>query len=101
MAPRASTGRFGRLHRPFLLAALALLTLSTHRAQAGFLAVLGFDAANLPYSVVVGDFDRDGKLDLAVANSGSNTVSVMLGNGDGTFQSPRNFPVGSFPRGLA
>ena len=34
----------------------------------------------------MGDFNGDGKLDLAVANYGSNTVSVLLGNGDGTFQ---------------
>ena len=34
----------------------------------------------------MGDFNGDGKLDLAVANYGSNTVSVLLGNGNGTFQ---------------
>src|SRR5690242_7957054 len=31
-----------------------------------------------PNSVVVGDFNGDGKLDLAIANEGSNTVSVLL-----------------------
>jgi hypothetical protein len=39
-----------------------------------------------PYSVTTGDLDGDGDLDLAVANLGSDTVSVLLGNGDGTFQ---------------
>jgi uncharacterized repeat protein (TIGR01451 family) len=39
-----------------------------------------------PWQVVVGDFNGDGKPDLAVANSGSNFVSILLGNGDGTFQ---------------
>ncbi len=33
--------------------------------------------------------------DLAVANAGSNNVSVLLGNGDGTFQAAVNYPVGS------
>jgi hypothetical protein len=41
-----------------------------------------------PVSLVVGDFDRDGEADLVTANRGSNDVSVLLGNGDGTFQTP-------------
>ena len=47
-----------------------------------------------PYSVAMGDFNGDGHLDLAVANGGSNDVSVLLGNGDGTFQAARNFGAG-------
>jgi uncharacterized repeat protein (TIGR01451 family) len=38
-----------------------------------------------PEGVRAGDLDGDGKLDLAVANYGSSSVSVLLGNGDGTF----------------
>src|SRR5438034_741092 len=38
-----------------------------------------------PESVAVGDFNGDGIQDLAVANTGSSTVSILLGNGDGTF----------------
>ncbi len=45
-----------------------------------------FAAGKGPISVVTGDFNRDGKLDLAVANRLDNTVSILLGNGDGTFQ---------------
>jgi FG-GAP-like repeat len=51
--------------------------------------------------VAVGDFNGDGKLDLAVANNGSNNVSVLLGNGDGTFQPALNFTVGSNPSSVA
>jgi len=39
-----------------------------------------------PSSVVVGDFNGDGKVDLAVVNTAGNTISILLGNGDGTFQ---------------
>ena len=45
----------------------------------------------------VGDFTGDGHLDLAVANLSSNTVSVLLGNGDGTFQAQVTYAVGSEP----
>jgi len=49
----------------------------------------GFAAA-----VAVADVNKDGKLDLVVANSFSNTVGVLLGNGDGTFQAVQTFGSG-------
>ena len=48
---------------------------------------------NSHYSVTVGDFNGDGKLDLAVAEG--NNVSVLLGNGDGTFKAPINSATGT------
>ena len=50
--------------------------------------------------IVAGDFTGDGHLDLAVANSGSNTVSVLLGNGDGTFQPQVTYAVGQAPQAI-
>ena len=47
------------------------------------------------------DFDRDGRVDLAVANIDANTVTILLGGGDGTFPSIQNVGVGRTPRGLA
>src|SRR5260370_448434 len=50
-----------------------------------------------PNSIVAGDFNGDGRLDLAVADGFSNEVSVLLGNGDGTFQPQVTYAVGSYP----
>jgi Bacterial Ig-like domain/FG-GAP-like repeat/RTX calcium-binding nonapeptide repeat (4 copies) len=50
-----------------------------------------------PTTVTNADFNADGKMDLAAQNSGSNTVSVRLGNGDGTFQAKPDVAVGSTP----
>ena len=50
-----------------------------------------------PDAIVAGDFTGDGRLDLAVANTDGDTVSVLLGNGDGTFQPQVTYAVGSGP----
>ena len=46
------------------------------------------------FSIAAGDFNGDGKLDLAVGNTGLAAVSILLGNGDGTFQVPVNYASG-------
>lgn len=58
-------------------------------------------------ALAVADFNADGKQDLAVVNgnslniNGSNTVSILLGNGDGTFQAHVDCPTGQAPTSLA
>ena len=47
--------------------------------------------------MALGDFNGDGKLDLATANWGSSTVSLLLGNGKGHFSLATSPATGSAP----
>jgi hypothetical protein len=63
---------------------------------------LTFAAGLNPAWIALGDFNRDGRIDLAVVNATGakstnflSTVSVLLGNGNGTFQAPLSSVTGS------
>jgi hypothetical protein len=74
------------------------------RGDGTFQASVNFPAGPGPADIASGDFNGDGKLDLVVANAGSSfgtTVSVLLGNGDGTFQAPVSYPAGNEPFSVA
>jgi hypothetical protein len=55
-----------------------------------------------PSGIVAADFDGDGHLDLAVTNQADNSISILFGNGDGTFQPAVNVPLinGTGPIGI-
>jgi probable HAF family extracellular repeat protein len=61
---------------------------------------LSLIAGSSPQRNIAADFNRDGIMDLAVADGTNNQVLVMLGNGDGTFQSPVPYQVGAGPSTL-
>ncbi|MBI2265033.1 MAG: VCBS repeat-containing protein [Armatimonadetes bacterium] len=64
----------------------------------GYKAARQFPVGANPYSVAIGDLNGDGKPDLASANSGSNTVSALPGNGDCTFQAAVTYEMAESPR---
>ena len=91
------------------------LVVATNAALPGIEVLLGnndgtfqqaapYDTLNNAYSVTVGDFNNDGNLDLAVAiaNAGSTFgfVTILPGNGDGTFGSGVTLTSGALPSGI-
>jgi FG-GAP-like repeat len=71
-----------------------------------FQTAVAYPVGDSPYGVASGDFNGDGKLDLAVVNvcgsdstcASNGTVSILLGNGDGTFQTQTTYLLG-IPQG--
>src|SRR5262244_4063862 len=58
---------------------------------------LPMPVGSAPEALAVGHFKGDNAWDLAVVNGGSGTVSILLGNADGTFQAPISYDVGTTP----
>jgi len=66
-------------------------------------ATFGLQGGYGPSSIAVGDVNADGKPDLVTADKTSSGVSVLVGNGDGTFATAQNFGLngGSAPESVA
>ena len=76
--------------------------LAAHAGQ--FLEAPQYPVGASPQAVAFGDFRNDGNLDVVVANSGNpggNSISVLLGNGDGTFQAQTVYTTDTAPEGIA
>jgi len=67
----------------------------------GALANVTYTTGTASDAVVLGDFNGDGIADLAVANYSANTVSILLGSGNGNFQPPVDYAVGVNPVAIA
>jgi flagellar hook capping protein FlgD/VCBS repeat protein len=88
-----------------ILVASASLVLSVPgSALAGQLVAapfLVFDTGATPYTLAIGDLSGDAEPDLAVAHIADNTVSTLLGIGDGTFAPRTDYATGLSPRPVA
>ena len=67
----------------------------------GFTIETTYSTGKGPAAAAVGDLNGDGKQDIAVVNSASDNVSILLGSGDGKFTSATNPAVGHSPGSIA
>src|SRR5262245_29002652 len=81
----ANRGHAGRRPRIEPLESRCLLSLTP---------VASLNVGTSPQTIHAADFNNDGQVDLVTANSGSRTVSVLLGNEGGTFDPAVDFPTG-------
>jgi hypothetical protein len=78
-----------------------LMQVLEDRTLPSFLPAVNYPVGSNPHAVAVGDFNGDGTPDLVVANSSSDTVSVLLGNGDGSFRAAQDYRAGPTPFAVA
>jgi hypothetical protein len=64
-------------------------------------ATASYPTSAAAWDVKTADVNNDGKLDLITVSPSAGTISVSLGNGDGTFAAPRSFTAGANARALA
>ena len=78
------------------------ITVLINNGDGTFGSILSYAVGEKPVSIVSGDFNKDGNdmVDLAVVNSDSDSVSVLINNGDGTFGSAVNYQVGDSPESI-
>lgn len=97
--PIAPATRF-RFPRPLLVAlCTALLSQAAHALS--YAPATTYATGSGPLFAASADFNGDGKPDLAVANYLSDTLSVLLNNGNGTFAAAINYAVGAGPDFIA
>jgi len=80
---------------------LAVGLVAAPSAGASFATAVDYTTGPGPYQVAAGDLNLDGSQDLVVANDSSNTVSVLLGAGNGTFGAKTDFTVAFNPLSVA
>lgn len=79
------------------LISISSAILPTFASDEFFAPYVSYPTGNRPLSVTTGDFNGDGKVDLATANNLVHTVSILIGIGDGSFQTNIDYPTGSYP----
>src|SRR6185436_7731691 len=108
-ASRAFSAPGGARGAAILIGAACVVMASAGTARSAppvFAPALSFPAGDGPRGIALGDVNRDGHLDVVVADYGPDmdpgrSVALLLGNGDGTLQPPVMLPVDQGPFAVA
>ncbi len=88
-------------YSPVALLVFITLGLPYNSRAVDFAPGSSYPVGTAPSAIVIGDFNGDGKPDLAVANFGSSNVSVLINKGDGTFLTAVTSSAGTAPQAIA
>ena len=86
-----------------IVVALAILVFAAAPALAvapTFSAPVGYTVGDSPHAVAVGDFNGDGNIDVATASHTGNTISILLGLGNGKLGAAKSVTVGLHPSAI-
>jgi hypothetical protein len=91
-----------RIYSLIMIAVLALFAIPASTTDAQVLDYrTDYAAGDSPHELAIGDLNGDSSPDMALSNFTSGNVSVLLSNGDGTFQAAVDYPCGNQPYGVA
>jgi FG-GAP-like repeat/Abnormal spindle-like microcephaly-assoc'd, ASPM-SPD-2-Hydin len=73
-----------------------------NKGKGTFAAPVNYQLPTEVLGVVAGDFNNDGKADIAVMNfGGTGSISVLLNSGTGTFSAATSYPINGYGNGIA
>ena len=86
--------------KAIILSFLCIAVIGIAKAQ-NFAPATNYPTGSLPDGSTAADFNNDGNIDIVVGNSGTSTLSLFLGHGDGSLALPSTIQVGLQPIALA
>ena len=96
-----STSRvIGALSSLLLFGCLACGQRESHEVPDLFYFYHTYEVGKNPTSIVSGDINGDGLADLITTNIGNDSLTILLGNGDGSFRDPKTLRVPEQPRAV-
>jgi len=100
--PTAPTGTVSFLDTNYSNQSLATAQLGSAVAGLDFPIAYSYPVSNVGYMLQAsGDFNGDGRQDIAAINSGAEAIDILLSNGDGTFTSAAGIPLTIYPYAIA